>query len=76
MLGRPPSDVGLIHAGKQVVHLEQRLIDHRADGAQRMIGGYEVLQAAHREQALGECIGSAHRLGSWFATVGGSTFNA
>lgn len=28
-----------------------------------MIRGYEVLQAAHREQALGEGVGSAHRLG-------------
>jgi hypothetical protein len=56
-------DVSLVHAGEQLIHLEQRFIDHRADGTQRVIRGYEVLQAAHREQALGEGIGSAHRQG-------------
>lgn len=62
--GTPALDVGLVHAGEQAVHLEQRFVDHRADRAQRVIRGHEVLQAAHSEQALGEGIGSAHRLGS------------
>lgn len=58
--GTPTLDVGLVHASEQAVHLEQRFIDHRADRTQGVIRRYEVLQAAHREQALGEGIDSAH----------------
>lgn len=56
-------DVGLVHLGKQAVHLEQGFVDHRLAREQRLIGRHEVLQAAHREQALGEGVRSAQGLG-------------
>ena len=60
MLGRPALDVCLVHATEQDLHLEQSGIDHDSDGAQRVIRWHEIIQVAHREQALGEGVGSAH----------------
>ena len=58
--GAPALDVGRIHLGKQVVHVRQGLVDHDADHPQGVIKGHEVIEMAHREQALGEGVGSAH----------------
>ena len=58
--GAPALDVGRIHLGKQIVHLLQGLVDHDADHPQGVVGGHEVIEMAHREQALGEGVGSAH----------------
>ena len=60
--GPPALAVWLIHPGKQPVHLSQRLVDHLAYRAQRMVGRHEVLQAVQRERAFGEGVGSAHGL--------------
>ena len=58
--GASALDVGRIHLGKQIVHLLQGLVDHDADHPQGVIKGHEVIEMAHREQALGEGVGSAH----------------
>ena len=62
--GAPALDVSLVHAGKQVIHLDQRFVDHRADGVQWMVCRNEVLELAHGEQTLGEGVGAARGLGS------------
>ena len=69
MPGAPAFDVGRIHLGKQIVHLLQGLVDHDADHPQGVVGGHEVIEMAHREQALGEGVGSAH--GWLFCLVSG-----
>ena len=44
------------------VQLGQRLVGHLADQPQRMVGRDEVVQAFHREQALGVAVCAAHRM--------------
>ncbi len=58
--GPPAFAVGLVHPGKQRVHFCQRLVDHLAYRAQRMVGRHKVLQAVQREGNFGEGVGSAH----------------
>ena len=60
--------VGPVHFGKQRIHLYQGLVDHLAYGPQRMISWNKVFQMAHRGQAFGEGVGSAH--GDYLAYVG------
>ena len=71
--GAPAFDVGRIHPGKQLVHVGQGFIDHHTDHAQGVIGGHEVIEVAHGEQALGEGVGSAHVwlvcLVGWVASI-------
>ena len=63
-LGRdagPPAFAGrLVHCGKQPIHLPQRLVDHFAYRAQRMVGWHKIFQTEQRERAFGEGVGSAH----------------
>ena len=60
--GPPAFAVRFVHSCKQRIHLPQRLVDHLAYRAQRMVGRHKVLQAVQRERAFGEGVGSAHGL--------------
>ena len=58
--GTTAFDIRRIHAGEQGFDGLQGLIHHRPDRTQWMLRRYKIVQATHREQTLGEGIGSAH----------------
>ncbi len=56
--GATAFEVGRLHASQHWRHLEQRLVDHEADGTQWMVDWSEVFQVAQSEQALVESVGA------------------
>jgi hypothetical protein len=69
MLGRPPLMSASYIPAEQGFDLLQGLVDHLAHRTQADVCWHEVVQATHREQALGEGVGSAH--GDCLAYVSG-----